>query len=132
MKIASGIFGLSGVALGALGAHALAARLAATGKASVWETAAQYQLLHAVALLAVAVALMSGAARERPGVTRWLTRAGWCWSAGVVLFSGSLYWVALGGPRWLWPFAPAGGLALMAGWLCVCAAAGARRKNEYQ
>lgn len=123
MKKIPALLGLTGVILGALGAHALKPQLAAADTLAVWQTAAQYHLLHAVALLAAAVALITETARNRPALARWLQRAMRAWTAGIFLFSGSLYWVALGGPRWLWPFAPLGGLALMLGWTCVFIAA---------
>ena len=121
---AAGIFGAIGVGLGALGAHALEPFLAEKGMAHAWDTAARYHMIHAIALLAIAVWRRSdrGAAARRAG---W---AAWCWTAGIVLFSGSLYGLALGGPRWLGPITPLGGIALMAGWVCVAAAAFA--KNE--
>lgn len=117
--VAAGFFGLTAVALGALGAHAMAANLAERGMSHAWETASRYHLFHALALLGAAVWLRSstGAAAKR---FVWATR---CWSAGIVLFSGSLYGLALGGPRWLGPVTPFGGLALMAGWLFVIATA---------
>ena len=122
--LAAGFFGLTGVALGAMGAHALAATLAGRGMAHAWETAARYHLFHAVALLGAAVWLRTaaGAAASR---MLWGAR---CWSAGIVLFSGSLYWLASGGPRWLGPVTPFGGIALMAGWVFVIAAAIAKEE----
>jgi uncharacterized membrane protein YgdD (TMEM256/DUF423 family) len=117
--LAAGWFGLSGVALGALGAHAMAATLAERGMAHGWETAARYHMLHAVVLLAAATwARTAGTVATR--------RIGWAaglWVIGIVLFSGSLYGLALGGPRWLGPVTPLGGVALMAGWLMVIIAA---------
>jgi uncharacterized membrane protein YgdD (TMEM256/DUF423 family) len=122
--VAAGFFGLTGVALGAMGAHAMAAMLAERGTAHAWESAARYQLFHAVALLGAAgwLRTAAGAAASR---MLWAAR---CWSAGIVLFSGSLYWLACGGPRWLGPVTPLGGIALMAGWLLVIAAALAREE----
>jgi len=120
---AAGLFGATGVGLGAFGAHALHGFLATQGTLGTWETAVHYQLLHAVALLAAAVGLRSGEARA----LAWAVRA---WSAGIMLFSGSLYLLALGGPRWLGPVTPLGGLGLIAGWLCVAAAASPDKKNE--
>ena len=122
--VAAGLLGASGVALGALGAHALEAFLAEKGTAHAWETASRYHIVHAVALLAIAVWLRhaTGTAARRAG---WVAR---CWTVGVVLFSGSLYGLALGGPRWLGPVTPLGGLALIAGWLFVVA--GAVAKDE--
>ncbi len=98
--IAAGLLGFTGVALGAFGAHALKETLAANGTTTTWQTAVLYHLIHAVALVAL------------PGWP-W---AGRCWIAGVVLFSGSLYWLALGGPKFLGPVTPLGGLALLLGW----------------
>jgi uncharacterized membrane protein YgdD (TMEM256/DUF423 family) len=101
--IAAGLLGFAGVALGAFGAHALKDMLATNGMAAAWQTAVLYHLIHAVALLAV------------PG-SRWIGR---CWIAGVVLFSGSLYWLSLGGPKFLGPLTPLGGLAFLVGWAWV-------------
>lgn len=117
--LAAGLFGATGVGLGALGAHALAPFLAERGMAHAWDTATRYHEIHAVALLAAAVwqSQARGVAAHRAG---WAAR---CWSAGIVLFSGSLYGLAAGGPRWLGPITPLGGVALMAGWLFVVAAA---------
>jgi uncharacterized membrane protein YgdD (TMEM256/DUF423 family) len=88
--------------------------LLARGSLETWHTASLYHLVHAVALLGVALATLSGVA---PG--RALARAGTCWLAGTVLFSGSLYVLALGGPRWLGPITPVGGVLLIAGWILV-------------
>lgn len=109
--LASSLFGLTGVVLGAFGAHALRDTLAAHGTASTWETAVHYHLFHAVALLAVGLA--------RPPAAPWLRRAGFAWGAGITLFSGSLYLLALGGPKWLGPVTPLGGLGFIAGWAAV-------------
>ncbi len=124
--LAAGFFGLSGVALGALGAHALAAPLAERGMAHAWETAAKYHLIHALALLVVALWLRTSAGAAPGAGPRRLAWAVRCWSSGIVLFSGSLYWLASGGPRWLGPITPLGGIALMLGWALVMAAAFAR------
>jgi uncharacterized membrane protein YgdD (TMEM256/DUF423 family) len=107
----AGLLGLTGVALGAFGAHALKATLIERGMSDVWETAVRYHLLHAVAAFAATAALPS----SRP----WLARATVCWTVGVVFFSGSLYALALGGPRWLGPVTPIGGLAFLLGWSFV-------------
>ena len=120
--LAAGLLGATGVALGAVGTHALEAFLMEKGTAHAWETAARYHLLHAVALLAVGVWLRhaQGTAARRAG---WAAR---CWTAGVVLFSGSLYGYAVGGPQLLVYVTPLGGLALIAGWICVVAGAVAK------
>ena len=115
----AGALGFSGVVLGALGAHALKAQLTATGQAATWSTAVLYNLIHAVAILAVALH------REDSGDSagsRLLGAAAGCWTSGVVMFSGSLYALSLGGPHWLGPVTPFGGVLLLAGWGCVAAA----------
>lgn len=112
---AAGILGATGVALGALGAHALKASLLERGMTEVWDTAAKYHLLHAVALLGWAAWRRHGTVAETRAVD-WVTRL---WVAGAVLFSGSLYWLATGGPRWLGPVTPLGGVALIAGWVLL-------------
>jgi uncharacterized membrane protein YgdD (TMEM256/DUF423 family) len=121
---AAGLFGATGVALGALGTHTLDVFLAERGMTHAWDTAARYQLFHTVALLGAAAWQQSatGAAASRTG---W---AACCWSAGIVLFSGSLYGIAAGGPRWLGPITPLGGVALIAGWGCLIAAAMAKKE----
>jgi uncharacterized membrane protein YgdD (TMEM256/DUF423 family) len=112
--------GLIGVAVGAFGAHALRPFLLQSGRLEVWQTAVQYQLVHAVALVGLAGWLRTapqGAARSRAA------KAAWLWTAGVILFSGSLYLLAAGAPRWVGPITPLGGLSLLAGWLFVALAA---------
>jgi len=112
LLIAAGILGFTGVGLGAFGAHALKATLEASNQLETWKTAVFYQLIHAVALLAMA-GWSDPAARK----------IGWCWIAGVLLFSGSLYGLALGGPKILGPVTPLGGIAFLAGWAWVAASA---------
>ena len=105
-----------GVGLGAFGAHALKGRLDADMLAT-FEVGVRYQMYHAFALLALAWAH-----------TRWpgavLTASGWLFVAGTVLFSGSLYALSLSGVRGLGAITPVGGLALLAGWLCLAWAVG--------
>jgi uncharacterized membrane protein YgdD (TMEM256/DUF423 family) len=109
------IFAFAAVAAGAFGAHALRARVA-PDLLAVFETAARYQMYHALALFVVSWA-----------TTRWPGRparmAGWLFLAGMTLFSGSLYVLALSGVRWLGAITPLGGVALMGGWLALAAAA---------
>jgi uncharacterized membrane protein YgdD (TMEM256/DUF423 family) len=101
--------GFLGVALGAFGAHGLRDRLA-PGMLEVYRTGVLYHLLHAVALLAVGL----GADRlARPRAVATL------FAAGVVIFSGSLYALALTGVGALGAVAPVGGLLLMAGWVTL-------------
>jgi uncharacterized membrane protein YgdD (TMEM256/DUF423 family) len=121
---AAGILGITGVALGAIGAHALKATLTERGMVQAWETAARYHLFHAVALVGLAAWVRGQPQGEPTRAMTWVTP---CWCLGVVLFSGSLYGLALGGPRWLGPVTPLGGLAFMVGWLLVTIAAFGRR-----
>ena len=109
------LFGAAAVCLGAFGAHALAGVLSAR-QAEVWDTAVQYHLVHALAL--VLCGLLVREQRSRP-----LKVAGWCFGLGMLLFSGSLYWLALGGPRFLGPVTPLGGVAFIAGWLALAISA---------
>jgi len=101
-RLAAGLLGLLGVALGAVAAHALADPHAA----AVVERASLYQILHALALLAIA---------GLPGRLALLAR--WAFLAGIVLFCGSLYLRYLGGHEAAGSLAPYGGTALMLGWL---------------
>jgi uncharacterized membrane protein YgdD (TMEM256/DUF423 family) len=100
--------GLLGVAAGAFGAHALKARVA-PDLLAVFDTAVRYQLVHALALVAVA-----WACERWPGAS--VRAAGWCLVVGTALFCGSLYLLALGGSRGFGAVAPFGGAALLAGW----------------
>jgi len=104
------------VAAGAFGAHGLRGRLSPELMA-VFETAARYHMYHALALLAVAWA--AGRLRGR-GVAA----AGWLFVAGTLLFSGSLYLLALGGPAWLGAVTPLGGLCFLVGWAVLAWSAG--------
>jgi uncharacterized membrane protein YgdD (TMEM256/DUF423 family) len=108
-------FAFVAVGAGAFGAHALAERIPAD-RLATFETAARYQMYHALALLAVAWA-----------VDRWayqsLSIAGWLFAAGIIVFAGTLYAIALGGPRWLGAITPIGGLCFLVGWILVGAAA---------
>lgn len=103
------LLGASGVVLGAFGAHALRARLAPE-LLEVYKTGVLYHLLHAIALLAVSSVL------DR---LRWPRATVALMVAGVAIFSGSLYLLAITGIRMLGAITPLGGLALIAGWLSV-------------
>ena len=103
-KIAA-ICGLATVALGAFGAHALDGHLSEEA-ASWWDTATLYALTHAVAALAIGISTAANSARQ----------AGWLFIAGVLVFSGSLYAMALGAPTWFGAITPIGGTALLLGW----------------
>ena len=104
-----------GVALGAFAAHGLKSRLDPAMLAT-FEVGVRYHMYHALALLGVA-----WAATRWPGA--WVNAGGWLFVAGIVVFSGSLYALALTGTRWLGAVTPLGGLAFLAGWLCLAWAA---------
>ena len=107
--------GFIGVAFGAFAAHALRSRLS-PDMLAVFETGVRYQMYHAFALLIVALA-----AAHFDG---WMVRAaGWAFTAGIVLFSGSLYALALTGITTLGAITPLGGLAFLAGWALLIAVA---------
>ena len=101
------------VAAGAFGAHALRARLE-PDMLAVFETGARYQMYHALALLLTARLLSR---RTSP----LLNAACWLFCGGIVLFSGSLYVLAVTGQRWADAITPLGGVALLAGWACFAA-----------
>lgn len=115
------VLGFSAVAAGAFGAHALEARVGPEALAW-WETGARYLGLHTAPLFAVA------AWAERPRARQ----AGVAFVGGAVVFAGTLFTMALGGPRWLGAVTPVGGLLLLAGWalLGLAAAAPPRPPNR--
>jgi uncharacterized membrane protein YgdD (TMEM256/DUF423 family) len=103
--LVASLVGATGIAAAAFGAHGLE-KVATTEQLRWWAIAVSIQLVTAPALLVAAL----HADRIRPVV-------GWLWLGGIVLFSGSLYAMALGGPRLLGAVTPLGGLALIGGWL---------------
>ncbi|PLW70964.1 DUF423 domain-containing protein [Pseudohalioglobus lutimaris] len=104
--------GMLAVTFGAFGAHALRSRLD-DYSIGVFETAVQYHFYHSLALLAVGVIALS-----QPQ-TVLLKSAGWLFLIGIIVFSGSLYVLALTGIKWLGAITPFGGLAFIAGWACL-------------
>ncbi len=113
----SAICGFLAVALGAFGAHGLTPTLTRHGTAAIWETAVFYHFIHAVMMFLLA---------QRPPFKRgpWL-----CFLAGIVIFSGSLYVLAVTNARWLGAITPLGGVSFLVGWLWL-AMAGATRKTD--
>jgi len=105
-----------GVTLGAFGAHALRARLAPEMLA-IYQTAVQYHMWHALGLIAVGIVVFH---LPSSAPLKW---AGWLMLVGMVLFSGSLYVLALTGSRWLGVITPFGGAALIVAWLACAWAA---------
>ncbi len=109
------LMGLVGVGLGAFGAHGLRGRLSPEMLA-VFETGVRYQMYHALALLGVALLMTRVEGRA-------IVVAGWSFFAGIVIFSGSLYALALTGVTTLGAITPIGGVAFLAGWLALAVAA---------
>lgn len=135
-SIIAGVFGFFAVAAGAFGAHALKSVIA-EDKLAIFETAARYQMYHALALLALGCAV-SRLERTSPRIPdlddgephssprplssfapRVLAAAGWAFTLGVVIFSGSLYVYALGGGKAFALVTPIGGVGLLIGWACL-------------
>ena len=101
--VISGLMGAIAVALGAFGAHGLKQILQQNPDAlSWWNTATQYLLIHAIAV---------GAFKS--------TRSTYLWSIGSLIFSSTLYLMALGGPKWLGAITPVGGICLIGGWITI-------------
>ena len=113
--LAGSFFGLVSVALGAFAAHGLKAKLADYGK-DIWATATEYQMYHALALILVAVLIKQG----EHTLYSW---AGFLFTIGILVFSGSLYVLALTQIKWLGAITPIGGTAMLAGWICLILAA---------
>ncbi|MCB1666819.1 MAG: DUF423 domain-containing protein [Porticoccaceae bacterium] len=110
LAIFTGISGFLGVALGAFGAHALRGHVEPQ-LLSVWQTAVQYQMFHVLALLAVLIMMA-----RQPRANK-LYLVGSLFSAGIIVFSGSLYVLVLTGIKQLGMITPIGGVLLLLGWL---------------
>ena len=106
------VSGALAAALGAFGAHGLKELLAQNGTAAIWEKAVFYHFIHTVVLFVLA---------QRPRL-----KAGpwWCFFCGIVIFSGSLYLLAVTNLHWLGAITPVGGLSLIAGWIWLAASTG--------
>lgn len=109
--VAGALLGAAAVAAGAFGAHGLKSRVTAE-ELAIFETAARYHLIHALALVA-----LGWIADRWPGA--FVDAAGFCFVVGIAIFSGSLYLLVLTGARWLGAITPLGGLALILGWLAL-------------
>lgn len=110
-SIASLLGGVA-VALGAFGAHAMRGKVAENLLAN-YETGVRYHFYHALALFAVVIAIQRWPTSSLP------TIAGWLFIVGIAIFSGSLYVMAFTGLRWLGAITPIGGVAFIAGWICL-------------
>ena len=106
-RLLGSILAFCAVLLGAFGAHALKQTLSAHDSIQTWETAVRYQMWHALGLILLSLIC------ERQVLPKMI---GPCFFIGTLLFSGSLYGLALDGPNWLGPITPLGGLCLIAGW----------------
>ena len=104
--------GGSGVMLGAFGAHGLRGKVA-ENLLEAYKTGVQYQLFHALAIFGIALLLQNWGERTA------LVVSGALFTIGILLFSGSLYGLTFGGPRWLGPITPLGGVAMIAGWVAL-------------
>ena len=100
-----------GVAAGAFGAHGLKGRMSAE-MLSVFEVGVRYQMYHAFALIAAAWV-------QATWPSSIVIAGGWLFVIGTILFSGSLYLMSVSGVRWLGAITPLGGLAFLAGWVCI-------------
>lgn len=115
LEIASILGGIS-VVLGAFASHSLKGRLSESALA-IWETGTKYQMYHALALFLTALLL-----HRLPNSTP-LIVAGYAFTAGVLVFSGSLYALSLSGVKWFGAITPLGGVALIIGWISLAVAA---------
>ena len=121
---AGAIFAMLAVLLGAFAAHGLKSTLDAY-RLGIFETAVRYQMYHAIALL------IAGTIASRPGYSpRWLKGAALAFGLGILLFSGSLYALALTGIGWLGAVTPLGGVAFIFGWISLAIAALQRRPPD--
>jgi len=109
-RLLGSILAFCAVLFGAFGAHALKETLSAHDSIQTWETAVRYQMWHALALILLSMIPLAQSAPKMTGL---------CFVVGTILFSGSLYGLALDGPKWLGPVTPLGGLCLMIGWLLL-------------
>ena len=114
--LAGALAGFVGVAFGAFGAHGLRGRLSPEMLA-VFETGVRYQMYHALALMLTSAMMMTGRIEGRL-----VSAAGWLFVAGIVLFSGSLYLLAVTGMTLLGAITPIGGVAFLLGWTCLAIA----------
>ena len=111
LLLCAAISGLLSVVIGAFGAHGLKGKITSELLAA-YQTGVHYQMFHTLALLLLALLIL-----RLNTSSLFLNATGLLWLIGIILFSGSLYYLALGGPSWLGPITPLGGLLLILGWL---------------
>lgn len=112
------IWGFLAVAMGAFGAHGLKPRIEAMGQLANFQTAANYHMYMALAMLAVGLLQAMG----RSGTALWV--AGWSFLIGSLIFSGSLYTLSLTGMKWLGAITPIGGTVVLVGWVALAVSGG--------
>lgn len=117
----AGLFGFLGVALGAFGAHGLEQKLLNQGHVDTWETATLYLFVHALALI-----VLSGL--PAAGIRKPLCWAGWSWTLGILIFSGSLYLLSITNISQLGAITPIGGVCFLVGWVALFVA-GLKKKE---
>lgn len=119
LRVSAAVLGGAAVAAGAFGAHALRDSLSPSDL-EVFHTGVRYQMWHALALLILSTSFVP---------TRTAIVAGFLLLNGTILFSGSLYALALGGPAWIGPVTPVGGIALISGWVLLVFGAATRGRR---
>lgn len=112
--ITGAIHGFLAVALGAFGAHALE-NILDEYSTGIWDTAVQYQMFHAAALILVGILMHSSIFGE----VKLLKIAKYCFNAGIIFFAGSLFVLALTGIKWLGAITPIGGVFFLTGWILI-------------
>lgn len=117
------VWGFLAVAMGAFGAHGLKPRIEAMGQLANFQTAANYHMYMALAMLAVGLLQVMG----RSGAA--LSVAGWGFLIGSLIFSGSLYTLSLTGLKWLGAITPIGGTVILVGWLALAFSGGGTAKS---
>ncbi|WP_105102490.1 DUF423 domain-containing protein [Microbulbifer pacificus] len=110
------LFGGTGVVLGAFGAHGLRNKVA-ENLLEAYKTGVHYQMIHALALIGIALLI------QQLGAKTSLIVSGALFAVGILFFSGSLYGLTFGGPRWLGPITPLGGALMIGGWIALFFAA---------
>lgn len=117
------LFALLGVLMGAFGTHVIDPHLS-TNMQNVYQIAVEYQMYHALALIALGILMRLGIA---PGL---LKVSGWLFSIGIIFFSGSLYGLSMTGSRIYGPITPLGGLLLIIGWVLMAMALFRRSRSR--